>query len=283
MLFRDPDQSTQRVVQAIAHNLDLEYEFSLATRYARVTRPTRFHPAYDAVAQLPQSFTSGQQAHIGDPSLSSNFWDDSLGIDQSFPPMNDGGGCPSLDLYSWLQDSGPTIDNVTGAFKVPDITGQAESIQPADGSQEQLRRASPSHQAEPPRGSPSLETENRIFGLDVPRPNSPPLGPIRGNSGSSPPSSPILGVARRTSPRPGPGDAVLLSFMDDGSNVSDGNIATGSRSHVSNGYSSDRAGRSSSKRAPLSTIARASSRAVKALGACWRCRVLRDKVFRTFP
>ncbi|PMD15716.1 hypothetical protein NA56DRAFT_663674 [Hyaloscypha hepaticicola] len=137
MLFRNPDQSTQRVVQAIAHSLDLEYEFSLATRDARVTRPISFHPAYDAVAQLPQSFTSGQQAHTGDPSLSSNFWDDSLGIGESFPQINDGGGCPSLDLYSWLEDWVPTIDNVTGAFQVPDITGEVESIQPADGTQEQ--------------------------------------------------------------------------------------------------------------------------------------------------
>lgn len=282
MLFRNPDQSTQRVVQAIAHSLDLEYEFSLATRDARVTRPMRFHPAYDAV-ELPQSFTSGQQAHIGDPSLLSNFWDDSLGIDQSFLPMNDGGDCPSLDLCSWLQDSGPTIDNVTGAFEVPDITGQADSIQPADGGQEQLRRASPSHQAEPLRVSHSLETENEIFGLDIPRPNSPPLAPIRRVSSLSPPPSPSRRIIRGRSPRRSQGDAVLLSFMDDGSNVSEGNIATGSRSHVSNGYSSDQAGRSSSRRAPLSTIARASSRAVRALGACWRCWVLRDKVFRTFP
>jgi hypothetical protein len=284
MLFIDPDQPTQRAMQAIAHSLDLEFEFSLKTRNARITRRLAFHTSDDTVAHLQGLSISQRQAHAADPLPVPNFWDDPLAIDQNFPLGNNGEDCASLDLCSWLQDLGPPAGSVGGTLEVTDRTGQAESFPSADKGQDQLHHHSPSRHSAPSRASPSLEIENGISYFDDMRVgNSPPLRPIRVNLQPSPSPPPTNCGIRRSSSRPSQEDAALMSFVADGSDTFETGITTGSKSHVSNGDSSDRPGRFSSRRASLGTIARASSKAVKALGACWRCRVLRDKVIQVSP
>ncbi|KAH8789646.1 hypothetical protein BGZ57DRAFT_786541, partial [Hyaloscypha finlandica] len=284
MLFIDPDQPTQRAVQAIAHSLDLEYEFSLATRNARITRRLAFHTSDDAVAHLQGLSTSQWQAHAGNPPPVPNFWDDPLAIDQGFPLGNDGEDCASLDLCSWLQDLGPPAGSVNGILEVTERTGQTENFPSTDKGQDQLHHHSPSYHSAPSRAPPPLEIENGISYIDDMRAaNSPPLRPTRVNLQPTPSPPPTNRGIRRSSSRPSQEDAVLMPCWADGSDTFETGIATGSKSHVSNGDSSDPPGRFSSRRASLGTIARASSKAVKALGACWRCRVLRDKCDTTTP
>jgi hypothetical protein len=219
-----------------------------------------------------------------DPPPVPNFWDDPLVIDQDFPLGNDGEDCASLNLCSWLQDLGPPAGSVNGTLKVADRTGQAESFPSTDKGRDQSHHPSPSRHSAPSRASPSLEIENGIPYFDDMRvANSPPLRPIRVNLQPSPSPPPTNRGIGRSSSRPSHEDAVLTPFVADGSDTFETGIATGSKSHVSNGDSSDRRGRFSSQRASLGTIARASSKAVKALGGCWRCRVLRDKVIQVSP
>jgi hypothetical protein len=285
MPFEKPDQPTQRALQAIAHSLDLEYEFSLATRDARIARRVAFYPGPDTDARVHEPSTSQQQTGAREPSPASNIWGPTLGFDQTLPLVDDGPNDTSFDLYSWLQDSDPLSGGISGAPGGTNVTGQPESHQSADGAQDQPHRPSTFYSTEPQRQSLLLETY--VDPDDIGLRYSPPVRPMRTNLPPSPPlpavplpplspsAPPTDHASRRSNSRPDQEDKDLLSPM--AGIPPDNGITTESQSRVSNDDSSDRPGRSSSRR-PLSSIARASSRAVKALGACWRCRFLRDKV-----
>lgn len=57
-VFVDPDSSLQRTIHELAHRLGLEFEFSLLTRSARITRPVSTKCCYTTDGQASPSFTT---------------------------------------------------------------------------------------------------------------------------------------------------------------------------------------------------------------------------------
>ena len=273
LLFKNPDYSTQRAVQAIAHSLDLEYEFSLASRDARITRRVPTGVAEITSQNGEYSSARQQQDNETHPSDLSTSWpldnDPFPDSDQLFQSFD-----------SWLQDSTTTLDSETNRkFINANVSGsgvEAGASASSAGGQGKMQPDSNftnpvvKHGGRLPEGEyDDMYSSNNIFASE-----------------SSLLRTLDVDYERSLSPppqfhTPGPGNiSHKTSTFIDGQEIQEITLPTGVEPHGSDCGSSDQNSRRnlSRGRSSLNTIARASTTAVKVFFACWRCRFLKSKV-----
>ncbi|KUJ23250.1 uncharacterized protein LY89DRAFT_177118 [Mollisia scopiformis] len=222
--FGDPDSSLRRIIHDLAHRLGLEFEFSLLTRCARVTRPIPANPYYTSK-------------------------------DQVFTPSTLN-GCDTAGYPVWFYAGAQTgeID-----FVAETIVSEARS--PATFAYPGLDLSS-SKVDNTSLSTTSTSNYASYYGsIDT----SPALGLLAG------PTSSATSTGKIDHPR---------AFNN--SSVKRSNSAASTCSKNQETVFDARAGQSVSsrsspsvRRGTMDSTSRESMKAVKAVGACWRCKYLR--------
>lgn len=266
-LFSNPDSAQQRIIQELAHGLGLEFEYSLRTRSAVVSR----------AAPLDIFNTDG------DHNFTALDFDGALSAVTPTRPYQDkllGGS--SNPLSTATSGSSHCAVGETGINHLPDILFGRQSFSLEDAPTDKgvgSRWRSPAPSDYNARWSSRASAE-RLY--DFPSPSTIPEHYTHPSSpGSNYVASPISSASskRKTSYRIGR----TRNLFKRGVSVES------SSATVSSGYQEiifdSCSGRSistestcSTRRGSMDSISRAAMKAVKSIGACWRCKFLRKTV-----
>jgi hypothetical protein len=280
--FDGPDRLQQRIIQCLAHELDLEFEYSSITRVATITRARS--------ESGPCSTTSDEQWFDFDRASGSvdainGTQDQIFPVDQPLTsPISDLchndlelSPLPLFDFNSFNERLGTSRPQYLDSSQLFSLGTEASNpgdmylcdTHPPESFQDSLEdivapSCTGSNRTSRDLGSPlpDVSSENEIdeYG-DVD--NS--FGSKKGFSLKAFSARP-----RRASVNPYRSSSRRNSDLWDNSSFSSASASGASISSAST-TSSRRSG-------PLSSVARTAMRAVKAVGACWRCKILRKSV-----
>lgn len=233
--FSNRSTSEQRVLQAMAHSLSLEYEYSVPLRTIRISRPHALQvPAEDILDDL----------------ISDNF-------DLTMPEIADG-----VSAFDYLDfDHELSFDHASSTLAEEDTTSQPLFPEHFFSNIQDLF---PMH----PMGSgfPSFAESWDMNSIE-----EPILGPEYHRFGFIPEFPSATPSDRNGSAY----NSRRRSVRSASSSVYQEMVFDSRSMHSSQGsIASDASGR----RGPLSGLARAGMNAVRKVGACWRCKVLRKSV-----
>ncbi|KAL3422297.1 C6 finger domain-containing protein [Phlyctema vagabunda] len=286
LLYDEPDHLTRKALQIFSSQLDLEYEYSLAIGVVRITHITREPLGLGANSMsFKETFPELGASLENEPFMN---------IPASFPSLSD------AELFEEFINFPPSplpvaTSPILSDGGVEQVQGEVHAIDQGSGAYSPIGQASDNDFL---HGRPTdILSEEPLFNQPNPAPNTNDeiMDFIESRKSklfpqSSPRSIPLAMpfYAKRSKPATSfPGNYVGYNSSPDSRNLMGSSadspfifsrrMSREHRPHSLSSRSSISAGStaSSKRRGPLSTVARASMKAVKAVGACWRCKMLR--------
>jgi hypothetical protein len=257
LTFKHPDQVIQKTLHSIADALGLDYEYWKSLKQARISKP---EPEAESAGMTDLGTTLGPEVLDDTPDIGVDplFHRWSMPADFSSWPYGDEIQESDFDLS--LGDDMPSLDN----NKIP------SSLE----YEQQFFTPLPT----PSSSSAAANEEFAAIFTDTSFFSSQRTGSRAGSKAGS-------GVGSRAASRDGSAKSISSErgrkVMKSVSRSSSANRSVGFQEIVFDSNPSRPASRisgSSGRRGPLDTMARAAMKAVKALGACWRCKWLRKDV-----
>jgi hypothetical protein len=253
--FENPDHSAQDILHSLARKLGLEYEYSLCMMQVRISKPTPANREEINLMEFDQSFLNDFNYYLNNSSTS--------------------------NLEPLLNDANPTVPNLFSKDSHWQSNDELFGIETLLGDNHDMLVPVSAQ----PVNLEVLPTLNPITALDL-RSIDPSV--LENLNESSEPS--ILGNHINSDTIAAPSGAIVSPltafFGPGGSNPGSTDICENhDTSLVSKNYVfvSDPTATTAniqyaSARGRMDATARAGLKAVKTLGACWKCKVLRKKV-----